>query len=82
MASQGQGRRDSDDATVVSRSAAVDRTEKQKMNEKQSGIIDEKSRKKEDPETGVTVNEKSSISDSTIKVKQLSWQEAAGLMFT
>lgn len=82
MASQGQGRRDSDDATVVSRSAVVDRPEKQKMNEKQSGNIDEKSRKKEDPEAGVTVNEKSSISDSTIKVKQLSWQEAAGLMFT
>ena len=82
MASQGQGRRDSDEATVVSRSAAVDRPEKQKINEKQPGIIEAKSRRKEDPETGVTVNEKSSISDSTIKVKQLSWQEAAGLMFT
>lgn len=82
MASQGQGRRDSDDATVVSRSAAVDRPEKQKIHEEQPGIIEAKSRRKEDPETGVTVNEKSSISDSTIKVKQLSWQEAAGLMFT
>jgi len=38
--------------------------------------------KAKDEEAIVTANEKDSISEGSIKVKQLSWIEAAGLMFT
>lgn len=53
------------------------RTPKKVKSEKEKDKV-----KKNDEEALVQVNEKDSMSDSTIKVKQLTWVHAAGLMFT
>ncbi|KAK9898346.1 hypothetical protein P389DRAFT_32478 [Cystobasidium minutum MCA 4210] len=84
MASIGQRHRDSD-ATVVDRNEMNNVSDVNQRRILENPLVSPEkgqAKPKGDEEAQVIVNEKESLSDSTIKVKQLSWIQAAGLMMT
>jgi len=82
MAGTGQGYRDSsDDATVVNRQLSASLNNPLQTPKKAEANSEKKGALVKDEEGQVRIDE-ASLSEASIKVKQLSWQEAAGLMCT
>ena len=81
MAGTRQGHRDSDDATVVDRKTTGLNNPLQTPEKTDATNSEKKGNAIKDEEGQVRVDE-ASLSEASIKVKQLSWQEAAGLMCT
>lgn len=85
MAQTWQGSRDSNETAVETPSEQQAIREKNLLKnplQTPAKSASGKPKNGEDAEATAHVEEKTSISDSSIKVKQLSWQEAALLMFT